>query len=83
MFFKRNEKIDRGAVNLAYFMTFVFWGTVLFINTFFEWFYNKQFISSSLTILIIGLVVFFLTEFIATRIKKSQADKCIKGKFKD
>lgn len=71
MFFKNDDKIDSRAVNIAYFVTFVFWGAVLLINSIFEWIYNKEFISSSLTILIMGLAVFFLTEMITTKIRKS------------
>lgn len=69
MFFKYNEKIDKKSVSVAYFITFVFWGTVLLINAIFEWIYNKQFITSSLAILLGGLVIFFLTEYITTKIR--------------
>lgn len=75
MFFKKNDKFEKDSVNIAYFVTFVFWGSVLFINAVSEWIYDRDLIPKSFTILIMGLVVFFLTEWIATRIKKSQANK--------
>ncbi|MED4631562.1 hypothetical protein P9443_01370 [Peribacillus frigoritolerans] len=74
MFFKNDDKIDRRAVNIAYFATFIFWSVALLINSAFE-FYNKEFISSSFMILLMGLAVFFLTEFIASKIRGSQAHK--------
>ncbi|MBM7649935.1 glucose uptake protein GlcU [Bacillus ectoiniformans] len=71
MFFKHDDKINKKAVNMAYFITFVFWGIVLLVNSVFEQFFDKQLISSSFTILIMGLSIFFITEFIVSRLKKS------------
>jgi energy-coupling factor transporter transmembrane protein EcfT len=68
MIFKKGT--DTKAVNNAYFATFIFWGFALLINSIFE-IYHKEFISS-LYILIAGLIIFFLTEYIT---KKSQAEK--------
>ncbi|MFJ7939629.1 hypothetical protein ACIQYG_14115 [Peribacillus sp. NPDC096622] len=70
MFFKKSA--NSKAVNNAYFATFVFWGVVLFINSICET-YNREFISNSRIILVMGLAIFFITEFIS--IKKSQANK--------
>jgi uncharacterized membrane protein YjjP (DUF1212 family) len=61
---------ENNAVNNAYFTTFVFWGFALLLSSIFE-IYHKEFISS-LYILIAGLIIFFLTEYIT---KKSQAEK--------
>ncbi len=75
MFFKTDKNIDNRAVMIGYFATFVFWGLILLVNSFYESFYEREFISSSLTILLMGLAVFFLTEIIATKIRKKQSDK--------
>jgi hypothetical protein len=74
MFFKKNNKVNNKSVNSAYFATFIFWSAVLLINSTYE-FYGKEFISSSWIILIMGLIVFFLTEYISGTIRKSQANK--------
>ncbi|RFU70276.1 hypothetical protein D0469_06660 [Peribacillus saganii] len=70
MFFKYGA--NSKSVNTAYFVTFVFWGVVLFINAICET-YNREFISNSWVILISGLAIFFITEFITN--KKTQANK--------
>ncbi|WP_419881855.1 hypothetical protein ACN6MY_20690 [Peribacillus sp. B-H-3] len=69
MFFKHSSKIDLKAVNIAYAVTFAFWGFTLLLNSVFEWYY-KGLALSSLTILAMGLVIFFLTEWMAAKIKK-------------
>ncbi|WP_419883942.1 hypothetical protein ACN6MY_10920 [Peribacillus sp. B-H-3] len=72
MFFKKKGNYNRKAVANGHFATFVFWGLVLFIKGVCE-LYDKEFIHNSLTILLVGIAIFFITEFISN--KKSQANK--------
>lgn len=74
MFFKNDNKIDQGAVNTAFFATFMVWAAILLVNSALE-FYNNDPILGSFSTLVIGLIVFFLTEIIATKIRKSQINK--------
>lgn len=74
MFFKNDSGIDRGAVNTAFLATFIFWAAILLVNSALE-FSNNDPILGSFPTLIIGLAIFFLTEIIATKMKKSRANK--------
>ncbi|PLT32824.1 hypothetical protein CUU64_16930 [Bacillus sp. V5-8f] len=74
MFFKKDENIDRKSVDIACWITFLFWGIILLINGVFET-YKKECIFSSFSILIMGLAVFFISEYITRRIRKSQTNK--------
>ncbi|HFK1435968.1 hypothetical protein ACIQHV_32380 [Bacillus bombysepticus] len=71
MFFKTEKKENMEAANNACWITFFFWGVILFLNSIFEMFFNKQFISNSITILISGLIIFFLSDFIIKKRKES------------
>ncbi len=62
MFFKHNEKIKQRNVNVACWCTLTVWAVLLLINSFYEFFLNKELITQSFTILAIGLVVFFAVE---------------------
>ncbi|MBN6889869.1 hypothetical protein ACUXCC_005328 [Cytobacillus horneckiae] len=56
---------NKEAANIAYFVTFIYWGFILIIGAVFEIF-DKEYLSN-LFILITGLIVFFLTDFIVTK----------------
>lgn len=71
MFFKPEKKENMKATNNACWITFFFWGAVLFLNSIFELFFNRQFISNSLIILTSGLILFFLTDFILKKRRES------------
>jgi hypothetical protein len=73
MFFKHSSKIDLKAVNIAYAVTFAFWGFTLLLNSVFEWYY-KGLALSSFTILAMGLAIFFITDWIATKIRRLKAE---------
>lgn len=73
MFFKKDDSIDRRAVDIACWITFSFWGVMLLINATLESF-NKQ-AMSAWTILAVGLAIFFISEIIITKSRKSQATK--------
>ncbi len=62
MFFKHNEKIKKRNVNIACWCTFIVWAVLLLINSFYEFFLDKELITHSFTILVVGLVVFFVVE---------------------
>lgn len=71
IFFKDNNKANKSSINIAFQSTFVFWGITLFINGLFEIIQKKPLINNSLTILLVGLVIFFVSEQIVNyKIKK-------------
>lgn len=73
MLFKESSKEGRKKdANIAYFVTFVFWGIILFINSIFETFFNRDFISNSWIILILGLVIFFVTDYLSRMKRESK-----------
>ncbi|MET3726839.1 FtsH-binding integral membrane protein [Fictibacillus halophilus] len=72
MFFKHNDKIQQSNVNIACWYTFTVWAVLLLINSFYEFFMDKEFIESSFTILVVGLVVFFVVEAFLTLYQKSR-----------
>ena len=74
VFFKKDDNIDRKAVSIAFVVTFAVWGILLLVNSASEFNGNDP-VLPSFTVLVIGLVAFFLTEMIATKIRKSQASK--------
>lgn len=67
LFFEKSS--EEGSKEIGYFTTFIFWGIILFINAINELFFEQTFIASSFTILILGLIVFFFSEFMAKRIR--------------
>ncbi len=72
MLFKESSKEGKKDANIAYFVTFVFWGIILFINSIFETFFNRDFISNSWIILILGLVIFFVTDYLSRMKRESK-----------
>lgn len=64
MFFKQQNNNNDQAVNFSYWITFSFWTFVLILNSFFEFFLSKKFIKSSFVILVMGLTLFYLTQYI-------------------
>jgi hypothetical protein len=64
MFFKQQNNNNDQAVNFSYWITFSFWTFVLILNSFFEFFLSKKFIESSFVILVMGLTLFYLTQYI-------------------
>lgn len=72
MFFKPDPHADKNITNIACWCTFVFWGVVLLINSFYESFFNKPFISSSLTILYSSLAIFFVTDLLLKFFKQKK-----------
>lgn len=68
MFFKNSDSNKN--VNNAYWITFLFWGGVLLVNSITELFYSKRLISSSLITLVLGLLLFFIVVFISN-VKKT------------
>ncbi|MED1863976.1 hypothetical protein P4V41_10990 [Fictibacillus nanhaiensis] len=78
MFFKHNDKIQKKNVNIACWCTFTVWAVLLLINSFYEFFMDREFIESSFTILVIGLVVFFVVEaFLNIYKRKSEKSRNI------
>ncbi len=69
MFFKKSQNNTQHADTACWF-TFIFWGIILLVNSIFETLYRKPLISSSLIILISGLLLFFLVDQIFSAIKK-------------
>lgn len=72
MFFKNNADIK--AANNACWVTFIFLGSVLLINSFFELFFHKTFMKSSFLLLVLSLLVFFISDFLFS-IKNKKARK--------
>ncbi|KYG26066.1 hypothetical protein [Alkalihalobacillus trypoxylicola] len=72
LFFKNSNKVNKSSVNIAFQSTFIFWAITLLINGLFEIIQKKPLINSSLTILLVGLAIFFISEQIVNyRIKKT------------
>ena len=74
LFFKKDDNIDKKAVSIAFVVTFFVWGVLLLVNSASEFNGNDP-VLHSFTVLVIGLIAFFLTEMIATATRKSQASK--------
>ncbi|MFC2948857.1 hypothetical protein [Virgibacillus sediminis] len=64
MFFKNASQEEKKNADISGRATFIFWGIFLLVNAASELVYDKPVISSSLIILISGLVVFFTTDLI-------------------
>lgn len=64
MFFKADKNHNKEATNWAYYITFVYWGVILLINFCFELYKGREFISNSGIILISGIAVLYISEFI-------------------
>lgn len=68
LFFEKSTE-EGNSKDIGFFVTFVFWGIILFINAINELFFEQTFIASSFAILILGLIVFFVSEFIAKKFR--------------
>ena len=66
LFFEDDSQTSSSVQN-GYFLVFVVWGAILFVNGMFEYFIGKAFIESSFLILMIGLVVFFAADSFGKR----------------
>ncbi|MBP1914551.1 hypothetical protein J2Z23_001496 [Lederbergia galactosidilyticus] len=66
MFFKPNPNFHPKAVHTALFTTFIFWSLLLFVNAIFEQIQGVSLVQSSFAMLISGLSIFFLTEFVCS-----------------
>lgn len=65
MFFKKSDETAKKAADIAVRSTFIFWGSILFINSLCCGFIiKKPIISEPSTLLICGLIVFFVTDLI-------------------
>ncbi|MCJ7840105.1 hypothetical protein MUB24_04095 [Lederbergia sp. NSJ-179] len=69
MFFKPNKHHNQKSVYIALTVIFIFWGSSLLINSIFEKVHGQPLISSSI-VLISGLALFFIIEFVLTRFIK-------------
>lgn len=69
LFFEKSSG-EGNIKDIGFFVTFVFWGIILFINATNELFFEQAFITSSFAILILGIMVFFVSEFIAKKVRK-------------
>lgn len=69
MIFKSNKHIDKTSVNIAFYSTFIYWSGFLLINSILE-FFSKDIKINSLLLLITGLMVFFVSEFVSKYIRK-------------
>lgn len=67
MFFENDSNKKKRASNNACWITFCFWGLVLFMNSVFELLFNRELISSSFLILVMGLIIFFASDFIINK----------------
>ncbi|TWK44588.1 hypothetical protein CHCC20331_3239 [Bacillus paralicheniformis] len=74
MFFKSNENIDKTSVNIAFYCSFIYWSGFLLINSILDLF-NKSIKINSFLLLITGLIVFFVSEFVAKCIRKTKKSK--------
>ncbi|PYZ98947.1 hypothetical protein CR205_10360 [Alteribacter lacisalsi] len=73
MFFKKSRRSSAKSSDQACWVTFTFWGLILLINSITEHFFQAPFISSSMLILFLGLVLFFISDFIfESRYKKNR-----------
>lgn len=69
LFFEKSST-EGNSIDIGFFVTFIFWGIILFINAINELFFEQTFIVSSFMILMLGLMVFFVSELIARKIRK-------------
>lgn len=67
MFFENDSTKKKSSSNNACWITFCFWGLVLFINSIFELLFDRELISSSFLILVLGLIIFFISDFIINK----------------
>lgn len=65
MFFKNdNHPNAKKNADIACWATFIFWSVLLLLNSIYEFVFDKVLVSSSLTILLAGLVVFFSVDLL-------------------
>lgn len=74
LFFKPSENKDKTSTNIAFYCSFIYWSGFLLINSILD-FFNKGIKINSLLLLITGLIVFFVSEFISKYIKKNKSNK--------
>ena len=70
MFLKKDDHANEKYADIACWTTFVFWSGALLINSIYELLFDKLLISHSLTLLLSGLVVFFVTIILLKILKK-------------
>lgn len=70
MFFKKDNNANEKYADIACWCTFVFWSGSLLINSIYEIFFDRLLISHSLTLLLSGLIVFFVTAILLKILKK-------------
>lgn len=75
MFSKHTDNVNQRNADIACWATFVFWSALLLINSTYEIFLGKPSVSNSFTILVSGLIVFFVVDFSLTVFEKSQNHK--------
>ncbi|CDO05225.1 hypothetical protein BN988_03815 [Oceanobacillus picturae] len=68
MFFKPNKNADKKSINIALFCTFIYWAGFLLINSILE-FFGKNISVNSFLLLITGLIIFFVSEYLSKLIK--------------
>ncbi|MCY9375943.1 hypothetical protein [Bacillus spizizenii] len=74
MFFKSDENADKTSVNIAFYCSFIYWSGFLLINSILDLF-NKSIKINSFLLLITGLIVFYVSEFVAKSIRKIKNKK--------
>ncbi|PIK31465.1 hypothetical protein CS954_07840 [Bacillus siamensis] len=74
MFFKTSRNTDEKSINIAFYSSFIYWSGFLLINSILD-FFNKGLKINSLLLLISGLIVFFVSEFISKCIRKIKNKK--------
>ncbi|AOU02342.1 hypothetical protein A2I97_15370 [Bacillus velezensis] len=74
MFFKTSRNTDEKSTNIAFYSLFIYWSGFLLINSILD-FFNKSLKINSLLLLISGLIVFFVSEFISKCIRKIKNKK--------
>lgn len=72
MFFKNdNHPNAKKYANIACWSTFILWSVLLLINSVGELLFDQALISSSLTILLMGLAVFFVVDLVLRVFKRA------------
>jgi len=71
LFFKSNQNVDKTSINIAFYCSFIYWSGFLLINSVLDLF-NKSIKIDSFLLLITGLIVFFVSEFISRYVGKNK-----------
>jgi len=61
-------------VNIAFCCTFIFWAGFLLINSILD-FFNRRVEIKDIYLLFAGLIVFFVSEFVAKQFRKKTTEK--------